>query len=98
MPELLNWRGRVCITQQRAGYADSPEGGSHGAGHHQAAHGAAGFGFIGTDTGQEYFFHLSGVQGVHFDELREGQQVEFTPEHDPRGRGERAVNVRLISR
>ncbi len=55
-----------------------------------------GFGFIGTDTGQEYFFHMSSVQGVHFDELREGQQVEFTPEHDPRGRGERAVNVRLI--
>jgi cold shock protein len=56
-----------------------------------------GFGFIGTDTGQEYFFHMSAVQGVHFDELREGQQVEFATEHDPRGRGERAVNVRPIS-
>ena len=59
--------------------------------------GQRGFGFIGTDTGQEYFFHMSSVQGVHFDELREGQQVEFATEHDPRGRGERAVNVRLIS-
>ncbi len=56
-----------------------------------------GFGFIGTDTGQEYFFHMSSVHGVPFDALREGQRVEFTTEHDPRGRGERAVNVRLIS-
>ena len=56
-----------------------------------------GFGFIATDTGQEYFFHGSSMQGVPFDELREGQQVEFTTEHDPRGRGERAVNVRLLS-
>ena len=58
--------------------------------------GQRGFGFIVTDTGQEYFFHMSGVQGVHFDELREGQQVEFSVENDPRGRGERAVKVRLI--
>ena len=41
---------------------------------------------------------MSSVQGVPFDELREGQRVEFTTEPDPRGRGERAVNVRLISR
>jgi CspA family cold shock protein len=59
--------------------------------------GERGFGFIGTDTGKEYFFHLSGVQGVQFDDLREGQRVEFTTENDPRGRGERAVNVRLLS-
>ena len=56
-----------------------------------------GFGFIGTDTGQEYFFHMSTVQGVAFDELREGQRVEFTTEPDPRGRGDQAVNVHLIS-
>jgi CspA family cold shock protein len=59
--------------------------------------GDRGFGFIATDAGQEYFFHLSVVQGVHFDELREGQRVEFTTENDPRGRGERAANVRLVS-
>ena len=56
-----------------------------------------GFGFIGTDTGQEYFFHMSSMQGVPFDELREGQQVEFATEPDPRGRGERAINVRRLS-
>ena len=59
--------------------------------------GQRGFGFIGTNTGEEYFCHLSCVEGVHFDELRKGQQVEFTTEFDPRGRGERAVNVGLIS-
>ena len=59
--------------------------------------GQRGFGFIGTDTGQEYFFHASGVHGGRFDALRQGQQVEFTTEHDPGGRGERAVNVRPIS-
>jgi cold shock protein len=58
--------------------------------------GHRGFGFIGTDSGQEYFFHASVVQGMLFDELHEGQRVEFTSEHDPGGRGERAVNVRLI--
>lgn len=60
--------------------------------------GDRGFGFIGTDSGPEYFFHMSSVEGVRFDELREGQQVEFTIEKDPRGRGDRAVNVRRIPR
>ena len=59
--------------------------------------GQRGFGFIGTDTGQEYFFHSSSVQGVPFDALREGQRVEFSTEPDPRGRGDQAVNVRLLS-
>jgi cold shock protein len=60
--------------------------------------GQRGFGFIGTDIGQDYFFHMSSMQGVNFDELHEGQQVEFTTEPDPRGRGARAINVRLIRR
>jgi CspA family cold shock protein len=57
--------------------------------------GSRGFGFIDDGSGQEYFFHMSAVQDAQFDDLREGQQVEFRTEHDPRGRGERAVNVRL---
>lgn len=52
-----------------------------------------GFGFIAAGSGQEYFFHASGVQDGRFDDLREGQSVEFTSEMDTRGRGERAVNV-----
>ena len=36
-----------------------------------------GFGFISDTKGQEYFFHQSGLQGIRFDDLREGQSVEF---------------------
>jgi CspA family cold shock protein len=55
-----------------------------------------GFGFIVPDTGAELFFHASSVEGESFDGLREGLRVEFTPEQDARGRGERAVHVRVI--
>jgi CspA family cold shock protein len=53
-----------------------------------------GFGFI-TDTKgqQDYFFHQSGVQGVGFDDLREGQSVEFDIGQRPKG--PRAENVRV---
>ncbi|HVC92698.1 MAG TPA: cold shock domain-containing protein [Pirellulales bacterium] len=36
-----------------------------------------GFGFIEGDRG-DLFFHTSEVQGVSFDSLREGQEVEYT--------------------
>jgi len=52
-----------------------------------------GFGFIADTKGQEYFFHQSGVQGVGFDELREGQSVEFDVGRGPKG--PRAENVRV---
>ncbi len=51
-----------------------------------------GFGFISDTQGQEYFFHQSGLQGVSFDELREGQAVEFEVGQGPKG--PRAENVR----
>ena len=35
-----------------------------------------GFGFIEGDQ-EELFFHVSDVQGVSFEELREGQRVEY---------------------
>jgi len=38
--------------------------------------GDRGFGFIKADNG-ELFFHRSEVQGVEFEELHEGQKVEF---------------------
>ncbi len=53
-----------------------------------------GFGFIQGDRG-ELFFHHSSVEGVPFDDLREGQAVEYTE-----GRGEkgpRAENVKVLS-
>ena len=52
-----------------------------------------GFGFISDTQGQEYFFHQSGLQGVSFDELREGQSVEFEVGQGPKG--PRAEKVRV---
>jgi cold shock protein len=50
-----------------------------------------GFGFIRDDGGQEWFFHRSSVQGS-FDQLNEGQRVQF--EEEPSAKGPRAGNVR----
>ena len=53
-----------------------------------------GFGFIETATGQDIFFHSSGVVGATFDELREGQRVSYTEGRGPKG--PRAENVQPI--
>jgi CspA family cold shock protein len=50
-----------------------------------------GFGFIRDNSGQEYFFHRSSVQGS-FDALNEGQRVSFDEEQSPKG--PHAANVR----
>ena len=43
-----------------------------------------GFGFLREDgTGGEYFFHRSSAED--FDQLREGQPVNFTATHAPKG-------------
>lgn len=42
------------------------------------------FGFIEAN-GKELFFHSSAVQGVSFDQLREGQTVEITVGQGPKG-------------
>lgn len=42
-----------------------------------------GFGFIATDNG-DLFFHRSAVEG-HFDDLREGDTVEFTEGQGQKG-------------
>ncbi len=52
-----------------------------------------GFGFVGTEDGNDYFFHQSACNGVQFDDLREGQAVTFEDGHGPKG--PRAENVRL---
>ncbi len=51
-----------------------------------------GFGFITTDNGGDIFFHMSNLDGVRFDELREGQRVNYTVGQGPKGA--RAENVR----
>jgi cold shock protein len=56
-----------------------------------------GFGFIRDERGQELFFHATSVEGATFEELHEGQRVEFEREADTRGRGDRAAHVRLAA-
>jgi cold shock CspA family protein len=57
------------------------------------------FGFIRAEDGEEYFFHMTALNGVTFEQLDEGVAVDFTP--GPPGEGDRpvehrrAVNVRL---
>lgn len=51
-----------------------------------------GFGFISTGDGGDIFFHMSNLDGVRFDELREGQRVTYTVGQGPKG--QRAENVR----
>ena len=50
-----------------------------------------GFGFISTGSDKDLFFHSSALQGVDFDDLREGQRVTFTEGRGPKG--PRAENV-----
>jgi len=53
-----------------------------------------GFGFINTGTDKDLFFHNENVEGVSFEELREGQRVSYTEGQSPKG--PRAENVRLV--
>ena len=55
---------------------------------------AKGFGFIETENEKELFFHSSTVQGVSFDDLREGQKVSYTEGQGKKGPC--AENVKLI--
>ena len=56
--------------------------------------GNRGFGFINAEDEKEEFFHRSGVQGMNFDSLKEGDSVEFDVEKGDKG--PRAINVRLL--
>ena len=53
-----------------------------------------GYGFIYTGKEKDLFFHSSSLQGVSFEELREGQKVSYTE-----GRGQKgpcAENVKPV--
>lgn len=54
-----------------------------------------GFGFIQDQASKDYFFHQSAVQGERFEDLREGDRVEFDLGHGEKG--PRAENVRRTS-
>lgn len=51
-----------------------------------------GFGFIRSSEGQEIFFHRSSLQQLNFDDLREGEAVDFDVEKGEKG--PRATAVR----
>ena len=54
-----------------------------------------GFGFISTPNREkDMFFHSSALEGVHFNDLREGQKVTFNAGEGPKG--PRAENVQLV--
>ena len=51
-----------------------------------------GFGFIDTGDNKDMFFHMSNLEGVQWDDLREGQKVSFDIGDGPKG--PRAERVR----
>ena len=53
-----------------------------------------GFGFIDTGADKDLFFHNSSLEGVRYDDLREGEQVSFTEGRGPKGPC--AENVKLV--
>ena len=53
-----------------------------------------GFGFINIGKDKDLFFHSSVVQGVSFEELREGQNVSYIEGRGPKGPC--AENVKLV--
>ena len=44
-----------------------------------------GFGFISIGNGKDLFFHSSSLNGVKFEELREGEKVSYTEGRGPKG-------------
>jgi CspA family cold shock protein len=52
-----------------------------------------GFGFIEGERG-DIFFHHSALEGAAYEDLREGQNVEYSEGQGPKG--PRAENVRLV--
>ena len=52
-----------------------------------------GYGFIRTEQGEELLFPYRQLEGVDYNSLREGQQVEFEVSQEPDGSC--AVKVRL---
>ena len=55
-------------------------------------------GFVrAREGGIPLLFNALSVEGVYFQDLSEGQEVTYTLERDPLGRGARATHVRPIT-
>lgn len=52
------------------------------------------FGFIAQDGGDDLFFHANNLDGVDFNQLREGDAVTFEVEKTDKGNA--AVNVKKV--
>lgn len=58
---------------------------------------AKGFGFITPEGGEkDVFVHISAVQASGLADLADGQKVSFDTEPDKRGKGPKAINLRLL--
>ena len=58
-----------------------------------------GFGFIRpADGGEDVFFHRSALNGVTFEQLRQGDRVSYTSDTNSRGKGPRASDVRIVEK
>lgn len=56
-----------------------------------------GFGFITNDEGgKDVFVHISAVQASGLTGLNDGDKVSYDTEADPRGKGDKAVNITLV--
>ena len=55
-----------------------------------------GYGFIKTEQEEDLFFHRNDIEGVEFNSLKEGQEVEFEKGQGRDGRPQ-AVKVRLTT-
>ena len=56
-----------------------------------------GYGFVTTDDGVSFFFHLSDLEGLDFETLEEGREVVFEVKNPTRGRqGRSGQDVRAI--
>ena len=56
-----------------------------------------GYGFIKPDDGgRDLFVHVTAVEQAGLRSLAEGQRVSFEIEPDKKGKGPKAVNLRLV--